>query len=105
MSEPTTPPHSDPAPPGSVAAAPTDGPEVVDATDETTTSAYGLKHFRITALIVILLAAALIVWLIVRDDSGSSSNASAPAAAATAAQIKTLPTSLGHPVFWLGPKP
>ena len=98
------PPQSPPVAPPDVAVGTSEPHGGIEHTEVSASSTGGLKHFRISALIVILLASALIVWLILRDDGGSSSNTSAPAVAASAAQIKALPTSLGHPVFWLGPK-
>jgi hypothetical protein len=44
----------------------------------------------------------LIIWLVLRDDGDSSSSSSAKAASVE--QIRNLAASVGHPVYWLGPK-
>jgi hypothetical protein len=61
------------------------------------------RRFRVGALIAIALAGGLIVWLVLRDRSGSSSHP-ADVTAVSAQQIRTLAASIGHPVFWMGPK-
>jgi len=63
-------------------------------------------RFRFVALIVTAAAAGLIVWLAVRDN-GSSSSSKTQASSVTAvsvAQLQSLAASVGHPVFWVGPK-
>jgi hypothetical protein len=53
------------------------------------------------------LAAALSAWLVLRDGGSSAKVEAPPATAATAAsvgQLHSLATSLGHPIYWLGPK-
>ena len=61
------------------------------------------RRFRIGALIVLGVVGALIVWLVVRHNGGSSSHPS-NVTAASAAEIRTLAASVGHPVYWVGPK-
>jgi hypothetical protein len=59
--------------------------------------------FRITALVVILIVGGVIAWLALRNTS--SSNAPAlQASAASEAQLADLATTLGHPIFWVGPQ-
>jgi hypothetical protein len=60
------------------------------------------RGFRIGAVIVIALAAGLIIWLARRDKGTSTPSFNATAVSAT--QIKRLAASIGHPVFWAGPK-
>jgi hypothetical protein len=60
------------------------------------------RSFRIGALIVVALAVGVVIWL-ARRDNGSSSP-SFNATAVSAAQIRRLATSVGHPVFWAGRK-
>jgi hypothetical protein len=60
------------------------------------------RRFRVGAVIVLVLAVALILWLILRDDGDSSSSSSAKAVSAD--QISKLAESVGHPVYWVGPK-
>jgi hypothetical protein len=60
------------------------------------------RSFRIGAVIVVALAIGLVVWLVRRDNGNSSPSFNATAA--SAAQIKNVAASVGHPVFWAGPK-
>jgi len=53
-------------------------------------------------MIVLALAAALILWLVLRDDDGSSASSSAKAVSVD--QIRNLAASVGHPVYWVGPR-
>jgi hypothetical protein len=61
-----------------------------------------IRHFRVGALIVILVAAGIVGWLVLRDNGGSSSSSNATAVSVS--QIQDLATSVGHPIFWVGPK-
>ena len=64
----------------------------------------GIRRFRVGVVIVIAFAVGLIIWLAVRDNGNSStSSASADAAVVSVEQIQALATSVGHPVFWVGP--
>jgi hypothetical protein len=57
-------------------------------------------RFRAGAVIALAVAVGLILWLTLRNnDSGS-----AAATAVSAAQLQTLASSVGHPIFWLGDK-
>jgi len=62
------------------------------------------RRYRLIAGIVIALAAALILWLIVRDTGEETSGAASTATLVSESQLQELATSVGHPVFWLGPK-
>jgi hypothetical protein len=62
-----------------------------------------VRRFRVGALIVIAVAAGVVLWLVVRDKGGSSTSSS-NATAVSVAQIQALAASVGHPVFWVGPK-
>jgi hypothetical protein len=64
------------------------------------------KRFRIVALIVTAAAAGVIAWLALRDTGGSSSSKTEAlsATAVSVQQIQTLAASVGHPIFWIGPK-
>jgi hypothetical protein len=53
-------------------------------------------RFRTAALVAIAVAAGLILWLAFRNTGSGS------AKAVSAADLKKLATSVGHPVFWLG---
>ena len=59
------------------------------------------RRFRIGALIVLALAVALILWLVLRDNDDSSSSS---AKAVSVDQIRNLAESVGHPVYWVGPR-
>jgi len=64
----------------------------------------GIRRFRVGVVIVIAFAVGLIIWLAAQDNGNSStSSASANAAAVSVEQIQALATSVGHPVFWVGP--
>jgi hypothetical protein len=63
------------------------------------------SRFRVAAAIVIVVAAGFIVWLALRGNSSPSSSAKASATAVSIGQIRNLAASVGHPIFWVGPKP
>jgi hypothetical protein len=66
----------------------------------------GDTRFRVGALIALAVIGGLILWLVLRNSGGSSSSqTSTNASSVTVDQIKTLAASVGHPVFWVGPKP
>src|SRR5690348_232879 len=75
----------------------TTGPSLVDRART--------RRFRWGAVTVIALAVGLILWLIFRDtDGGGSSTPAGNVSAVTAGHIKSLAASVGHPIYWLGPK-
>jgi hypothetical protein len=53
-------------------------------------------RFRTGAVIAIAVAVGLILWLALRNTSSGSGKAVSPA------ELQSLATSVGHPVFWLG---
>jgi hypothetical protein len=53
-------------------------------------------RFRTGAVIAIAVAAGIILWLALRNTSSGSGKA------VSAAELQSLATSVGHPVFWLG---
>ena len=74
-----------------------------------------LSGVRIGAVIALALAAGFVVWLIVRGDDDDSSVAPTttqtatvpeigPVAAAPAA-LRALSDQVGHPIYWIGPRP
>jgi hypothetical protein len=76
----------------------------------------GSSGVRIGAVIALALAAGFVVWLIVRgDDDGSSSaptttqtTTTTPEVgpvAATPAALSALSDEVGHPIYWVGPRP
>lgn len=67
-------------------------------------SAGGRTRFRAIASVVIVAAVALIAWLALRDGGASTPATPNAPTAVTAAQLETLAASVGHPIFWLGPK-
>ena len=63
------------------------------------------RLFRVVALVAIVAAAALVAWLVMRDDGAPTGDtATGGASAVTPTQLANLATSVGHPVYWLGPK-
>jgi hypothetical protein len=60
------------------------------------------RRFRAGALIAIAVVVGLVLWLTLRD-TGSSTSKGGPTAV-TVDQIRTLASSVGHPIFWAGPK-
>jgi hypothetical protein len=68
------------------------------------TSAVG--RLRLGAVIAVALGAAFLVWLLaVKDDGGgNSSKSAAPVKAASVTEVKALPASVGHDVYWAGPR-
>jgi hypothetical protein len=70
---------------------------------------------RIGAAIALALAAGFVVWLVVRGDDDDSSSAAtttqttgAPElgpVAATPAALRALSDEVGHPIYWVGPRP
>jgi hypothetical protein len=68
------------------------------------------RRLRIGAAIVVAVAAAFLVWLLLIRDSGDGGDGSGspaagtPARAASVEDLKALPSSLGHDVYWAGTK-
>jgi hypothetical protein len=60
------------------------------------------RRFRMGALIVLALAVGLILWLVLRDTGGSTTSSNTTAV--SVGQIKKLAASVGHAVFWVGPR-
>jgi hypothetical protein len=60
------------------------------------------RRFRVGALIVLALAVGLVLWLVLRDTGGSTTSSNTTAV--SVGQIKNLAASVGHPVFWVGPR-
>ena len=57
-------------------------------------------------VVAVAIGAALVTWLALRgaNDSSNAPAQSSSAAVASVGRIQSLATSVGHPVFWLGPK-
>jgi hypothetical protein len=60
-------------------------------------------RFRLGAVVALAVAVGLILWLALRDTGGSSSTNS-NATAVSSDQLRTLASSVNHPIFWDGPK-
>jgi hypothetical protein len=70
-----------------------------------TTSAIG--RLRIGAVVAVGLGVAFLVWLLAikgDDNGGNSSKSGEPVHAATLSELKALPASVGHDIYWAGPK-
>jgi hypothetical protein len=81
-------------------------PEQPTPSTPTITDRAGTRRFRAGAGIVVIVAVGLILWLALRDTGGSgSSNATGDVSAATEQQVKNLAASVGHQIYWVGPKP
>jgi hypothetical protein len=75
------------------------------ARPSTSPSATQNRRFRAGAVVALALAVGLILWLALRNsDNSSTTSAPANATAVSVDQIRTLATSVAHPVFWVGPK-
>lgn len=74
------------------------------AEPHTTTSPIG--RLRLGAVIAVALGVAFLVWLLaIKDDGGGTSSEEAAAVeAASIAELKALPASVGHDVYWAGPR-
>ena len=70
------------------------------------TSSLRSPRLRLGAIVALALAAGFVVWLLVREDDPEpvSTQAEAAAAAVSPDELESLAASVGHPVFWLGPK-
>jgi hypothetical protein len=62
------------------------------------------RRFLVGAAILLALVVAVVLWLVRRDSGDSSAAAPQNATKASVDQIRTLAKSVGHPVFWVGPK-
>jgi hypothetical protein len=60
-------------------------------------------RIRVGALVALAFVAGLVVWLLVRGGSSAKPTQTA-ATEASVAQLGNVANSLGHPIFWLGPK-
>ena len=61
--------------------------------------------FRIAAVLVLVAVAAVVIFLALRGNGGSSaSQPTSNVTAVTRAQLGALATSVGHPIFWVGPR-
>lgn len=70
---------------------------------ETTERAGGIGPVRLGAILVLAAAAGVVTWLLLKGDD----NEAVPAKTVTAAsleELRKLPASVGHPVYWAGPK-
>lgn len=62
-----------------------------------------LPSVRIGAAIALAVGAGLLVWVLVTGDDEPKGNARS-ARAVSAADLASLPASVGHPVYWAGPR-
>ena len=75
----------------------------VEDRPEATETTGGIGPVRLGAIVVLAVAAAVVTWLLVKGDDEEST----PAKTVTAAsldEIRKLPASVGHPVYWAGPR-
>jgi hypothetical protein len=68
-----------------------------------------VRRARLSAVVAIALAAAFVTWLILRPDGDTAPIAKAvdrtsAAELASPARLRSLATTLSHPVYWAGPR-
>ena len=59
----------------------------------------------LAAAVVLAVVAGLVVWLLVRGGGSSTQPKAARAHAVSVQQLAALPTTVRHPVYWIGPQP
>jgi hypothetical protein len=74
------------------------------AEPQATASSFG--RLRVGAVVAVALGVAFLVWLLfINGDGGdTSSENAAPVEAASLDELKALPASVGHDVYWAGPR-
>lgn len=62
------------------------------------------RRFRFGAIIAVAIVIGILAWLLLKDDDSDKSNSSTQGGptAASVEQLRGLPTSVGHPVYWAG---
>jgi hypothetical protein len=63
---------------------------------------YPLGGLRLGAAIAVAIAVALILWLMLKDDGGNKAAKPAGAVAASPQDLRAVPDSVKHPVYWAG---
>jgi hypothetical protein len=63
----------------------------------------GKKRWAIVLALTLVAAFGVVGWFVLRDD-GTATAKRAPAAAASVRGLASLAASVGHPVYWAGPK-
>jgi hypothetical protein len=64
---------------------------------------YPLARIRLGAVIAMAVAAALVLWLVLKDDGNDNKAAtSSGAVAASPQELRAVPDSVNHPVYWAG---
>jgi len=58
---------------------------------------------RITAAIALAVAVGIVLWLLLRDN-GANRPKQAPAAAVSMQRLDAFASSIGHPIYWVGPQ-
>jgi hypothetical protein len=64
-----------------------------------------LPQVRIGALVALAVVAGLLLWLLVRGNGGSTQTKAARAHAVSIRNLAALPSTVHHPVYWIGPQP
>jgi len=61
-------------------------------------------RFRIAAAVALAVVVGLILWLALRGTRGSSTSSSKNASTVSVDALRRLATTMGHPIFWVGPR-
>jgi hypothetical protein len=67
-------------------------------------SARSARRLRLGAVVAIAVVVAFVVWLIAKDDDGGSNGSRGEPTAASVADLSALSRSVGHPIYWAGPR-
>jgi hypothetical protein len=60
----------------------------------------------VAAALVVAVAVAVVLWLVLRGGGGTATHAPAGhPAAASASRLAAVARSIGHPIYWVGPRP
>jgi hypothetical protein len=63
-----------------------------------------MGRLRLGAILALAAAAAVVVFLLIRDGGSDGTEPEKTVSAASLEEIQALPASVGHPVYWAGPR-
>lgn len=76
----------------------------VEDSADTTEATGGIWPVRLGAIVILAAAAAIVTWLLLKGDDEKKAAPAKTVTAASLDELRKLPTSVGHPVYWAGPK-